>query len=269
MVRFFSTVFAIAPLSCLAARVLVGETLETDLKNAPVYAGVDTPPRHDCASEYTLGGLGNDTLPDLLTHAHEWCNSALVPEHLRVPEVMRGFFWMKGLALSDVGFCGSLGEWDAQTLTVRIPVWMGFVVGREPGEDIPQLILDTSGMGSRFSAFGFALGRSPLIYNIRFTNSSLTEARIFPSARIFNMISRHPMVEKKATDDGTILSERPGDIFDRPSFFFGQFHGKYEAVKVMYDDGTFNEDRVTKMRAEELSGNFTYMRYAPSCSGQK
>jgi len=268
MVRLFSSLLAFVPLSCLAARVdVVGETVKTHLKTDPVdsYFGVDSPVTHACGSEFTLGGLGSDTLPDLLTHAHEWCNSDLVPEHLRVPEKMRGLFWMKNLSISDIAFCGSLGEWDAETLTVRIPVWMGFIVGREPEEEVPQLILDVSGMGSRFTTFGFALGKSPLIYSIRFTDSSMTEARIYPSAFLFNLISRHPMIEKNVTDDGTLMSERPGDIWDRPSFFFGQFADKYEAVKVMYDDGTFNEERVSAMRAAEMNNNVTYMRYAPSC----
>lgn len=272
MVRFTlaaSSFLALIPTFCFAARVqLESGDLSTDAVNSatPVaYAGVDTPPRHDCASEYTLGGLGSERLPDLLEHAHEWCNSDLVPEDKRVPEQMRGLFWMKGLALSDVAFCGSLGEWDAETLTVRIPVWMGFVIGRQPEEEVPQLALDTSGMGSRFSVMGFALGRHPLIYSIRFTNSSLKEAVIIPSARIFNAISRHPMIELPATEDGTLPSERPGDIWDRPSFMFGFYHGKYEAVKVMYDDGTLHHQRISAMRAQEMNSNVTYMRYAPTC----
>jgi hypothetical protein len=262
-----SSFLALFPTSSFAARVSREGDLSTDKVDSATlpYAGVDSPVNHDCGSEYTLGGLGSDTLPDLLTHAHEWCNSALVPEEKRVPEAMRGLYWMKGLALSDIAFCGSLGEYDPETFTVRIPVWMGFVVGREPEEEIPQLILDTSGMGSRFSIMGFALGRSPLIYSIQFTNSSLQEAVIVPSARIFNAISRHPMIALPATEDGSLASERPGDIFDRPSFMFGFYHGKYEAVKVMYDDGTLHPERVAAMRAAEMNKNVTYMRYAPTC----
>lgn len=262
-----SSLLALFPASCFAARVSREGDLSTDATD-PVtlpYAGVDTPPRHDCGSEYTLGGAGSDRFPDLLTHAHEWCRSDLVPEDKRVPEAMRGLYWMKGLALSDVAFCGSLGEYDPETFTVRIPVWMGFVVGREPDEEVPQLILDVSGMGSRFSVMGFALGRSALVYSIQFTNASLSEAVIRPSATVFNAISRHPMIELQATEDGTLKSERPGDIFDRPSFFFGFYHGKYEAVKVMYDDGTLHPERVAAMRASEMGNNVTYMRYAPTC----
>merc|ERR1719446_1504527 len=126
---------------------------------------------------------------------------------------MRGLYWMKGLAISDIAFCGSLGEYDPETFTVRIPVWMGFVVGREPDEEVPQLILDVSGMGSRFSVMGFALGRNALVYSIEFTNSSLQEAIIIPSATIFNAISRHPMLEIQETADGTLASKHPGDLF--------------------------------------------------------
>lgn len=287
MVRLISIAYAFValfPTSCFAARVLVEETLLSTgtissdegwggefsrrRRSGPIppsYAGVDTPPRHDCASEYTLGGVGRATLPDLIGDAHRWCRSDLVPEHLRVPERMRGLYWMKGLGLSDVAFCPSLAEWDAERLTARLPVWMTFVVGKQPEEEIPQLILDTSGMGSRATLMGFALGKHPLIYHIQFLNSSLTEAIIVPSAWLFRTISRHPMIQKDVTDDGTFTADHPGDIFDRPSFFFGRSFGSYEAVKVMYDDGTVKEDVVTAMRAAEIPNNVTYMRYAPTC----
>merc|ERR1719183_3495530 len=82
--------------------------LQTDATSQLPYAGVDTAAHVNCGSEYTLGGMGSERLPDLLTHAHEWCNSDLVPEDRRVPEALRGLYWMKDLTLSDVAFCSSL-----------------------------------------------------------------------------------------------------------------------------------------------------------------
>jgi len=284
MVRFTLVVLAFIPTACVGARrariaaeenALNTDTvsletgdLSTDIDSSewfrrrrtttttpsiPGYAGVDSPTRRDCGSEYTLGGLGHETLPDLLTHAHEWCRSDIVPEHLRVPESLRGLYWMKDMPFSDIAFCGSLGEYDPETFTIRIPVWMGFVVGKEPDEEIPALLVHELSTGS------------PLIYSLVFTNSSMSEARIIPSNGLFNAISRHAMKELPETKDGTLKSERPGDIFDRPSFFFGFFRTDYEAVKVMYDDGSLNEEAVTAMRAKEMNNNVTYMRLAPSC----
>jgi len=174
---------------------------------------------------------------------------------------MRGLYWMKGLALSDVAFCGSLAEWDAETLTARLPVWMTFVVGKKADDEIPPLIKLTSGTGFVARA---AMGKA-LTYHLQFTNSSLKEAIIVPSAWAFRTFTRHPLINEDVTHDGTLHADRPGDIFDRPSYFFGVKGGNYEAVKVMYDDGTLKPDVVSAMRADEAHKELTYMRYAPAC----
>lgn len=283
MVRVTSLTFfliATVPVPCSAARMSM-ETdsaddntqndefwgrrrRRTDHMSDGSYVDIDEPAHFNCGSEYTLGGLGADRLPDLITSAHEWCRSDLVPSHKRVPEFLRGLYWMKDLFLSDVAFCGSLGEWDAETLTARLPVWSTFVVGKTPEEEVPRLIRDISGQGN--SPRALILGRHALIYSIAFTNSSFTEAQISPSHRLFDIISNFPMIALSSTKDGALSSEHPGDIFDRPSFIFGQSGGDaYEAVKVMYDDGTLNMERVSLMRSMRSADNMTYMRYAPSC----
>lgn len=264
------TLFFIAtvPLSCSAARLSTESNDEFHMDVTTDWGrrsrvGVDQPAQFNCGSEYTLGGMGSDRLPDLLTHAHEWCRSDSMPEDQRVPEVLRGLFWMKDLTLSDIAFCGSLGEWNAETLTARLPVWSSFVVGKKPEEEVPALIEAIAGQGLHPSAL--ILGRHALVYSITFTNSSLTEAQISPSHNLFDRVSNFPMLELQTTADGSLSSERPGDIFSRPSFFFGRETAPYEAVKVMYDDGTLHMDRVSAMRAAKINDPVTYMRYAPTC----
>jgi len=272
---------AVVPMSCFAARVNTEDVDEGQSTHqfgirrrrrgvsnlladgVTPYVDVDTPAHFRCGSEYTLGGMGSDRLPDLLTHAHEWCRTDLVPEDRRVPDVLRGLFWMKDLALDDVAFCGSLGEWDAETLTARLPVWSTFVVGKQPEEEVPQLIEDIAGQG--WSHRSLLLGAHALIYSITFTNSSLTEAHISPSHHLFNAISTFPMLELQTTADGSFATERPGDLFSRPSFFFGREAPPYEAVKVMYDDGTLHMERISAMRADHMNDQVTYMRYGTTC----
>lgn len=244
------------PMQCMAARLQTESEVDAAL-HLP-YGNVDSEAHFECASEYTLGGMGAERLPDLLTHAHEWCRSDIVPEDKRVPEVLRGLFWMKGLSLSDVAFCGSLGEWDAETLTARLPVWSTFIAGKETDEDVPSMIMSISGVRNR--------RKIPMIYSLQFTNSSLKEAEINPNARFLDAISYFPMYELSETADGSLTSEHPGDIWSRPSFFFHFFSPPpYEAVRVMYDDGTLNMDRASAMRADLVQREVTYMRYAPVC----
>jgi len=280
---------AVVPMSCFAARVNIEDVDEGQLNVEDVdegqsthqfirrrrrgvsnlladgtpYVDVDTPAHFRCGSEYTLGGMGSDRLPDLLTHAHEWCRTDLVPEDRRVPDVLRGLFWMKDLTLADVAFCGSLGEWDAETLTARLPVWSAFVVGKEPEEEVPHLIELVAGQG--LSASALLLGRHAMIYSITFTNSSLKEAYISPSHHLFDAISHFPMVELQTTADGSFATERPGDLFIRPSFLLGRPAAPYEAIKVMYDDGTLHMPRVSAMRADHINDQVTYMRYGTTC----
>lgn len=191
----------------------------------------------------------------------------MVPEDKRVPEFLRGLYWMKDLALTDIAFCPSLAEWNETTLTARMPVWASFVVGRESHEEVPQLIVDVSGKGKPWTLFGFGIGENVLIYSIQFTNRTFKEAIITPSAPIFNAISRHTMTELDQTPDGTIASEKKGDIFDRPSWFLGlNIDSKnYEAVRVVDDDGNIHPQRAKMMRDAENPNGVTYMRYAPNC----
>lgn len=229
--------------------------------------GVNTQPHYDCAREFTIDKTKLPSYDDLLETAHEWCRSDLVPEEKRVPEVLRGFYWMKDLPLTDIAFCPSLAEWNATTRTARMPVWASFVVGRESHEEVPALILGVSGKGTLLTTPGekLMLGNTVLIYSIQFTDDTFKKAIITPNAPVFNTVTTHHMTELDQTPDGRIVSEKRGDIWDRPSWALGVISIKnYYAVRVMDDDGTIHEERAKMMREAENS-DITYMRYAPTC----
>jgi hypothetical protein len=227
--------------------------------------GVNTRPHYDCALETTLDKAKFPQFPDLLETAHEWCNSDLVPEEIRVPPFLRGLYWMKGLHLDDVAFCLGLAEWNAETLTARIPVWSSFVVGRQAWEEVPELTLETSGRGKPWTIHGFGIGDNVLIYSITFTNDTLKQAEIVPNAPIFRTVGYHDLREIDQTADGKIVSKKKGDIFDRNTWIVGIHTSWYEAVRVMDDNGVIDEEIATMMRATEANLNITYMRYAPTC----
>jgi len=227
--------------------------------------GVNTRPHYDCALETTVDKAKFPKYPDLLETAHSWCNSDLVPEEIRVPKFLRGLYWMKGLALDDIAFCPGIAEWDAETLTARMPVWSSFVVGRQSWEEVPQLILDTSGRGKPWTLHGFGIGENVLIYSIKFSNNTFTQATITPNAPIFRTLGFHDMTEMDQTKDGKITSQKKGDIFERKTWMAGIQTKGYEAVRVMDDDGVIDQHIAAMMRETETKLNITYMRYAPSC----
>jgi len=227
--------------------------------------GVNTVPHYECGMETTVDQKKFPKLQDFILSAHSWCRSDLVPEEKRIPPFLRGLYWMKDLALDDIAFCPSLAEWDAATLTARMPVWSSFVVGRKSEEEVPQLILDVSGKGKPWTVKGFGIGSNILIYSIKLVNDTLKEGTIEASAPIFNSISYHTLKELDQTPDGKVVKEEPGDILERKTWMFGIQTKGYYAVRVMDDNGKIHEERAKMMREVEGKHNITYMRYPPNC----
>jgi len=220
-------------------------------------------------------------LPDFFEHAHEWCNSNLVPPEKRVPEFLRGLYWMKDLKLDDIAFCPSLGEWNATTRSLRLAVWTHFVFRRKKTgkltnfarsftrnkgeEDVPLIAK---------KAAWIPFVRKPLIYTITFSDDSFTYADIWTNSKVANTFIKFPLEEMTETDDKMIKKEKRGDIWNRPSFFglgslkFGAESQRYYAVRVMNDDGTVHRERYEMMKKAEndqTEEGENFVRYAHNC----
>lgn len=209
-------------------------------------------------------------MADVAEAAKSWCRADLVPEEKRVPEFLRGFYWMKDLALPDVGFCPSLGEWDAKTRSLRLAVWTHFVFRKEATEEVPHLAESVAKLPWPIS--------EPLIYTIEFTDDTFTNANIYTNSVIVNRFIKFPLTELAKTEDGLVVSEKRGDIWNRPSFFgFGIFtdwlkfeskSGRYYAVRVVDDDGKVNPKTYEMMKAAETAqtkAGGSFVRYASEC----
>jgi len=64
--------------------------------------------------------------------AKDWCDISTVPVAERVPEKLRGLFWMQFVATSDLNVCFSLGRWDPATLTMVLHVYETFTWAANP-----------------------------------------------------------------------------------------------------------------------------------------
>jgi len=211
-------------------------------------------PNFNCGAEYTLGEQD-----DLADNAYSWCDSRFVPEEKRVPPQLRGLYWMYNLTIDDVAFCTSLAEWDEKTLTARLAVWTHFVIRKKPEEKVPHL----SETVAKLPVVG-----GPLIYTLAFTDATYTSASITTNLRLANALINFPLTELDETPGGEVKREQPGDIFDRPSFFFGvqAKKARYYAVRIMDDAGNVHRERYNLMKEKEAVYGGTLMRYAPRCS---
>jgi len=232
----------------------------------------DLVPTFDCASRYYFKGAGS--LADIVETAHEWCRADLVPEDKRVPEFLRGLYWMKDLELPDVAFCPSLGEWEGRGGgkggTLKLAVWTHFVFRKEASEVV-------AGLAQKAAKLPFPIS-GPLIYTIDFPDDSFTHASIYTNSVLINRFIKFPLEELPQTEDGKVVSQKKGDVWNRPSFFgFGIFTdwlkfensaSRYYAVRVMDDDGTINQGTYSMMKKAEMSQTKeggSFVRYASEC----
>lgn len=163
---------------------------------------------------------------------------------------------MKDLKLDDVAFCPSLGEWDKETMTLRMSVWNMFVFGKKAEEKVSHLA-ETAGSLPLFGGH--------LVYSIKFTNTSMKEASITTNVGVGNLLISFPMWEIDATPDGTVKSEQPGDVYYRWSSIAGFETGTYYPVRIMADDGTKHKDRYEQMKLKEGPKSTTFQRFKTVC----
>jgi len=211
-------------------------------------------PHLECGSEYSLGNATSvQGLPDFAASAASWCNSSRVPPEKRVPEQLRGLYWMMELGLPDLSFCTSLAEWNNDTLTAILPEWSTFIFRKESWETVSSL------------AAGVAKTR--YYYYLKFTDSSLSRATITTNYHLFNAAINMPLIELQETPGGQVKSELPGDIFQRPSHVFGRDLGVYYPVRIMYDGGRVHQARYSLMKQMEAQRavSASLVHYATGC----
>lgn len=253
----------------IAVRVIVKTGADSNRTTSPFVPIDRMLPGFHCPSDFYFEGQGS--LPDLVKEAHTWCNSDLVPADKRVPEFLRGLYWMKDLQLDDVAFCPSLGEWDPETRSAKLAVWTHFVFRKAEGDDVAELA-----KGAAKVSFNW---NKPLVYTITFTDDTFTTANIVTNAPVMNFWIKFPLQELQQTEDGQVVSKKQGDVFDRPSFFGPNFFGtgwfktdalskdsRYYAVRVMDDDGTVHQDVYNLMKdAEKRDTGAVFVRYDTQC----
>lgn len=252
----------------------------------PAYTPIDDlKPTLECGTEYFFDAAERSSVADLVKTAHEWCRADSVPADKRVPEFLRGLYWMKDLGLPDIAFCPSLAEWTKKPgggAVAKLAVWTHFVFRKAKGENVSSLaenVAAVPGLG-RFRKNG-----GPLIYTIDFPDDTFEVASITTNYWLLNRFIKFPLrafKEGEATPDGQVVSQKKGDVWDRPSFFgwgvvtdwfkFENKKARYYAVRVWEDDGTeagkINQDIYDKMKEAELaqtSDGDTFVRYHPKC----
>lgn len=210
------------------------------------------PMKKGCVTETWFGGAKG--VPDLVESASEWCSSKHVPEDKRVPNdfPFRGLYWMMNIKLSDVAFCPSRGEWDKETQTLRMTVWKDFVfrkTGAEKVHGLTKLVTWCSAGG-------------PLVYKMRFSNN-FTNAKITTNNGAYNQLIKFPMEELAETPDGEVKSSATGDVYSRPSFFFGveAKFAQYYAVRIMEEGGRVNLANYKLMQKKEWYMGGTFVNY--------
>ncbi|CAK9083607.1 5-methyl-1-naphthoate 3-hydroxylase (Azinomycin biosynthesis protein B1) [Durusdinium trenchii] len=164
-------------------------------------------------------------LKDLVEKSKLLCNPRHVPENLRAPKKISGLYWLKGLPLPDVAACFSTGEWNQDTLTLKLTTWRDFYFKN-----------DFAGR-----SLAGALYEASFAYLVKFKDDTLSEADITPtsSSRLwsplttaFGAISSFPLIE--------VTGVTPGTRFARPSYFgiadFKVLTNEYEAWKILDAD---------------------------------
>mmetsp|Transcript_45476 Transcript_45476/g.71917 ORF Transcript_45476/g.71917 Transcript_45476/m.71917 type:complete len:262 (-) Transcript_45476:135-920(-) len=207
-----------------AIRVNIKMNLSKDenFNSGPEYTPIDDlKPTLECGTEYFFETPEHSSLADLVKTAHNWCRADSVPADKRVPEFLRGLYWMKDLDLPDIAFCPSLAEWTKKPgggAVAKLAVWTHFVFRKAKGEDVSSLAANVAAIP--------VLG-GPLIYTIDFPDDTFDAASITTNSWLMNRFIKFPLRAFKkgeATPDGQVVSKKKGDVWDRPSFFgFGVF----------------------------------------------
>lgn len=227
----------------------------------PAYVPIaDLFPHFNCAWEV-------QSLDEFVARAHEWCDSKFVPADKRVPEKMRGFYWFKGLGIQNFGFCPSLGEWDPKAKTLKMSPWTHFVYHKSPSKSFDGYqVAKMAYTDSHFDS-GVRFGSGHLVYTMTFQNDDMKYADIVPNQALMAATSKYTLVELDETPDKKAKSKVPGDIYDRPCYMFGKYNATdffhYYAIRIMYDDGTINNDNLALMKETEPSNPI--VRYAQTC----
>lgn len=213
----------------------------------PEYTPIkDQEPHFNCKTE-------SSSIREFVESAREWCRSDKLPADKRIPEKMRGLYWLMDLNLQNFAFCTSIAEWDAETMEMTLVVWTHFTFYQKPevaydGHMVPKMAWDDA-------FFKLSSSRQPLIYKMRFNSSDMSFATIIPNSLVFHATNAFTLVELQQTDDGLVKSVEPGDIYDRPCYLFTESKNtnyfRYYAVRVLYDNGTINEPNLKLMEEKE------------------
>lgn len=187
------------------------------------------------------------------TEGRAFCNADQVPAGKRAPAKIQGLFWLKDLPLPDVAACFSAGEWDADTLTLTLPVLENFYYGGES------------------DSFVKLLRTIKLYYVVTFTDASLNSATLeaYSSADggvggavalLYRTVMAFEMLELPAN--------QPGDKWDRPSKtnFADGIINRYELWRILDANLKVNSENNAAMLNEEASEYF--YRYWESQDGR-
>lgn len=102
------------------------------------------------------------TASELIMEASKWCNLTRLPPGTMPPKKLQGLFWMKDYMGSDVAYCGNLGRWNPDTLTLTLPITEAFVFYNNPAGKLVQT--QSKGVNHRFF----------------FSSDKLNSARVIP-----------------------------------------------------------------------------------------
>lgn len=138
-------------------------------------------------------------IPSILSTAKSWCDISTVPRAERVPAKLRGLFWMKMVATSDLNVCMSLGRWNPKTLTMTLHVYESFTWAVNP-----------LGLGAQQNMLG-------AYYIFKFDSPKLTKAVITlqgrgPGSFVFQFFVAGTMYHTMEETDG---NAHPGDVWFR------------------------------------------------------
>ncbi|CAK9083792.1 Putative O-acetyltransferase SAV0974 [Durusdinium trenchii] len=158
-----------APLHASPAKPCIG-MLETWFEKMPVFSGAPKPPTSEkkvYRGSSVLPTCEEDIeLKDLVEKSKLLCNPRHVPENLRAPKKISGLYWLKGLPLPDVAACFSTGEWNQDTLTLKLTTWRDFYFKN-----------DFAGR-----SLAGALYEASFAYLVKFKDDTLSEADITPTS---------------------------------------------------------------------------------------